>query len=102
MIISTDVAARGIDIPQVNYVVNYDVPEVPENYVHRVGRTGRGMDKGYALTFCAPEEKQALKDVENYLGETISLLKMDSVDRKATIDLAQENASDWRSLINDD
>ena len=85
-----------------NYVVNYDVPEVPENYVHRVGRTGRGMDKGYALTFCAAEERETLKAVEDYLGESISLLKMDTADRKATVELAQENASDWRSLIGDD
>ena len=102
MLISTDVAARGIDIPGVDYVVNYDVPEVPENYVHRVGRTGRGMEKGFALTLCAPEEQRLLDDVEAYLGETIELVVMGRADREATIDFSEDSKNDWRSLIGDD
>ena len=57
VLIATDVSARGIDIPDVDYVVNYDLPDVAENYVHRVGRTGRGKQKGRAVSFCSPEEK---------------------------------------------
>jgi ATP-dependent RNA helicase RhlE len=55
VLIATDVSARGIDIPNVHFVINYDLPEVPENYVHRVGRTGRGVQKGSAIAFCSKE-----------------------------------------------
>ena len=99
MLIATDVSARGIDIPHVNYVVNYDVPDVVENYVHRVGRTGRGMDKGYALTFCAPEEEELLAEVEEYLGGKIDEMKLSREDREATIDFSDESTDDWKSLI---
>ena len=56
--IATDVSARGIDIPNVDFVVNYDMPDVDENYVHRVGRTGRGRNKGYAVSYCSQEEAE--------------------------------------------
>ena len=102
MLIATDVSARGIDIPHVNYVVNYDVPDVVENYVHRVGRTGRGMDKGFALTFCAPEEEELLDEVEQYLGGEIEEMKMSREDREATIDFSADADDDWRSLIADE
>ena len=53
ILIATDVSARGIDIPNINYVINYDLPDKAENYVHRVGRTGRGTKKGIAISFCS-------------------------------------------------
>ncbi len=102
MIITTDVAARGIDIPGVNYVVNYDVPEVAENYIHRVGRTGRGMNKGYALTLVDPEETPLVDAIEKYMGESINILRMDKQEREATLDLSEDGKNDWRSLIGDD
>lgn len=103
MLISTDVAARGIDIPGVDYVVNYDVPEEPENYVHRVGRTGRGMAKGFALTFEDASEKRLVDAIERYLQEAIPILRMGEADREATVDLSEAGENDWRSLIaNDD
>lgn len=102
MLIATDVSARGIDIPSVGYVVNYDVPDVAENYVHRVGRTGRGMDKGYAVTFCAPEEEENLKLVEEYIGGPIDVIKLDKIDQEATIDLSAEAPHDWQRLIDKD
>lgn len=101
MLISTDVAARGIDIPGVDYVVNYDVPEEPENYVHRVGRTGRGMAKGFALTFEDAQEKRLVDAIEQYLQEAIPILRMDEADREATVDLSDAGENDWRSLIGD-
>lgn len=102
MLVTTDVAARGIDIPAVDYVVNYDVPEKPENYVHRVGRTGRGMAKGYALTLADPGESRLIDAIEKYMGEAISILRMDKQEREATVDLSQDGANDWRSLLGDD
>ena len=101
MIISTDVAARGIDIPGVDFVVNYDVPEEPENYIHRVGRTGRGMLKGYAITFVDASESQLVDAIERYLGEAITLLRMDKDEREATVDLSQDGHDDWRKLLRD-
>lgn len=68
LLIATDVSARGIDIDEVHVVLNYDLPDVVENYVHRVGRTGRGTSKGIAFSFVAEEEKELLKKIESYLG----------------------------------
>lgn len=64
ILIATDIAARGIDIPDVSLVVNYDVPTTPEAYVHRIGRTARAGREGRAITLCAPEEQKHLRDIE--------------------------------------
>ena len=69
ILIATDVSARGIDIADVTHVVNYDLPEKPENYVHRIGRTGRGFNKGIAVSFCAQEEKKHLDAIEELLAK---------------------------------
>ncbi len=82
ILIATDVSARGIDVPDVTHVINYDLPEVPENYVHRIGRTGRGFNKGIAVSFCAPEEKAILEDIENLLGKKIEVIKVSKADYK--------------------
>ena len=76
MLIATDVSARGIDIPDVDYVVNYDLPEHAESYVHRVGRTGRGFKKGMAYAFCDVEEKPLLLAIEEYIGKPVKTLEM--------------------------
>lgn len=101
LLITTDVSARGIDIPGVDYVVNYDVPEEPENYVHRVGRTGRGMAKGYALTFADESERQLIDAIQDYMQEQIPILRMDRNEREATLDFSDNSSNDWRSLIRD-
>jgi ATP-dependent RNA helicase RhlE len=64
VLVATDVAARGIDIPGVANVVNYDLPNVPEAYVHRIGRTARAGREGVAISFCSPDERSLLKDIE--------------------------------------
>ena len=64
ILVATDIAARGIDIPGVSHVVNYDLPNVPEQYVHRIGRTARAGRDGIALAFCAEDERPYLKDIE--------------------------------------
>ncbi|RDV15632.1 ATP-dependent helicase [Pontibacter diazotrophicus] len=99
LLIATDVSARGIDIPNVDYVVNYDLPEQPENYVHRVGRTGRGTAKGIAVTFCSPEEKPILDEIQNYLTKDIKVLEVDKEDYEATIDFSAEAKYDWKALL---
>ena len=68
LLVATDVSSRGIDISDVHVVLNYDMPDVLENYVHRVGRTGRGTSKGVAYSFCSTEEKPILEKLESYLG----------------------------------
>ena len=77
LLIATDVTARGIDIQDVDIVVNYDLPDYTENYVHRVGRTGRGKKKGIAFSFCSPHEKELLDEIEGFLGKEITKLKID-------------------------
>ncbi|QPB18435.1 DEAD/DEAH box helicase [Rhizobium sp. 007] len=67
-LIATDVAARGIDIPAVSHVFNYDLPEVPDAYVHRIGRTARAGRDGIAIAFCAPDEARLLRDIERLMG----------------------------------
>lgn len=65
VLIATDIAARGIDINQLELVINYDLPDVAETYVHRIGRTGRAGCKGTALTFCAEDEKSMVREIQN-------------------------------------
>jgi len=71
ILIATDVSARGIDVPDVAWVINYDLPEKPENYVHRVGRTGRGDNRGEAYSFCSPEERPLLEAIEAFIGRPV-------------------------------
>lgn len=76
ILIATDVTARGIDVPDVDYVINYDLPEKVENYVHRVGRTGRGRNKGEAISFCSSTEKDLLIEIEDFIGKPIEVMKV--------------------------
>jgi ATP-dependent RNA helicase RhlE len=101
ILIATDVSARGIDIPNVQYVVNYDLPEQEENYVHRVGRTGRGTEKGNAVSFCSTEEKEMLNQIEKFLGKKIKTLTINKSDYNDTIDFSEDSGKDWQSLIDE-
>ena len=71
VLVATDIAARGIDIDELSHVINYDLPEVPESYVHRIGRTGRAGHEGVAISFCDVEETKALRDIERLCGRSI-------------------------------
>jgi ATP-dependent RNA helicase RhlE len=67
VLVATDIAARGIDVDGITHVVNYDMPDVPENYVHRIGRTARAGTEGMAIAFCAPDEREELHAVERFI-----------------------------------
>ena len=100
VLITTDLSARGIDIPHVELVVNYDLPESPEYYVHRVGRTGRGTNKGQAISFCSKEEREMLTTIEEQLGKPIYRTEISKGFYKDTIESSKENEeTDWQSLI---
>jgi ATP-dependent RNA helicase RhlE len=102
ILIATDVSARGIDIPDVNYVINYDLPEKAENYVHRVGRTGRGVNKGKAISFCSEDEKELLSEIQQFLNKEIEVIKLGKKGYARTIDIAKNNAdTDVQALIAD-
>jgi ATP-dependent RNA helicase RhlE len=75
ILVATDIAARGIDIDDLTHVVNYDLPNVPETYVHRIGRTGRAGASGVAISFCDYEEKMFLKDIEKLIRKNIPVVK---------------------------
>jgi ATP-dependent RNA helicase RhlE len=99
VLVTTDVSARGIDIKQVEYVVNYDLPEIPENYVHRVGRTGRGVEKGYAISFCSPEEKPLLEAIEKFVGSPINIMAFDKEDYQSTLDFSNDAPKDLKAIM---
>ncbi len=84
ILIATDVSARGIDIPGIEYVINYDLPEAAENYVHRVGRTGRGRSKGTAVTFCSEEEKDRLDQIQAFLNKRIETIPVGKKEYRDT------------------
>jgi ATP-dependent RNA helicase RhlE len=103
ILIATDVSARGIDIADVDIVVNYDLPDQAESYVHRVGRTGRANKKGQAVSFCSKEEIPLLKEIETFIGSKIDLIKIKKDVYDETIQLKNDSkVYDWKSLIGDD
>lgn len=99
VLITTDVAARGIDIPDVDYVVNYDLPDLPENYVHRVGRTGRGGKRGQAISFCSQEERELLTAIEDYTGAEIEHYEISKGEYLDIISDSQDGSYDWQKLL---
>ncbi len=77
ILVATDIASRGLDIADVTHVVNYDVPQHPEDYVHRIGRTGRAMKEGNAVTLQAPDETSALMAIESYIKREVPKAKLE-------------------------
>ena len=99
VLIATDITARGIDIPNVEYVINYDLPDKAENYVHRIGRTGRGRNRGYAVSFCSEEEKAMLLEIEDFLGHHIEVEAIDKLTYRETLDNSLEMNRDIKDLM---
>lgn len=74
VLVATDIAARGIDIDELSHVINFELPNVPETYVHRIGRTGRAGANGISISFCDEEEKEYLHDIQKLIGKTIPVI----------------------------
>lgn len=75
VLVATDIAARGIDIDKLRYVINFDIPNVAETYVHRIGRSGRAGEEGNAISLCEPEENDFIKDIEKLIRQKITVVK---------------------------
>lgn len=75
VLVATDIAARGIDIDKLKYVINYDIPNISETYVHRIGRAGRAGEEGVSISICEPEENGFVKDIEKLINQKIELIE---------------------------
>lgn len=75
VLVATDIAARGIDIDKLQYVINFDIPNEPETYVHRIGRCGRAGEEGIAISFCEPEENAYIRDIEKLIKQKLEVVK---------------------------
>lgn len=89
VLIATDIAARGIDIDKLEMVINYDLPEVAETYVHRIGRTGRAGNTGIALSFCAEEEKTYLRDIQRLTGKRLEVANSQQQNKNLLLKIKQ-------------
>ncbi len=85
VLIATDIAARGIDIDELSHVINFDLPNIPETYVHRIGRTGRAGASGIALSFCDGEERAYLKDIQKLIDLTITVIEDQPFEDDGTV-----------------
>lgn len=95
ILIATDVAARGIDVRTITHVINFDLPQIAEDYVHRIGRTGRAGDKGIALSFVSPRDFKMLKDIEKFIGHKIDKTNEANVQSNF-FEKSHENKGDFR------
>ena len=97
IVVATDVLARGIDVDQVAYVVNYDLPTPPESYVHRIGRTGRAGEAGFAVSFVTPETEEELAAIEKLVKQKISELRLAGFDREDAERTAAQKQAKWEA-----
>ncbi len=75
VLVATDIAARGIDVDDLSHVINFELPNIPETYVHRIGRTGRAGNSGSAFSFCDMEERAFLRDIHKLIDQTIPVVE---------------------------
>lgn len=95
IVVATDVLARGIDVDQVAYVVNYDLPTPPESYVHRIGRTGRAGEAGFAVSFVTPETEAELAAIEKLTKQKIPMLQLEGFDLEEAERTAASKQAKW-------
>lgn len=99
VLIATDIAARGIDIDDISHVINYDLPNESESYVHRIGRTARAGASGVAISFCDSEEKAFLKDIEKLIGKRIPLIEDQPFHSQVVVDSKLLSVGKAKTLI---
>jgi ATP-dependent RNA helicase RhlE len=92
VLVATDIAARGLDIPDVSHVINYDVPQHPEDYVHRIGRTGRAQSEGDAFTLMGVADKSHVADIERFIGQKIARTKLEGFDYQRSVLFNEQGA----------
>ncbi|MFC1762475.1 DEAD/DEAH box helicase [Planctomycetota bacterium] len=93
VMVATDIAARGIDVDGITHVINYDVPGFPEDYVHRIGRTGRATATGDAITFVSNDERKSLRNIETFISSKIPIQKIPDFESLAPVDFSRELTS---------
>lgn len=98
VLVATDIAARGIDIDEISHVINYDLPNIPETYVHRIGRTGRAGLGGVALSFCDHEEKEYLRNIQKLINKVIPVIEDHLYPLSHTASVQQEKVMQKRPL----
>ena len=92
ILVATDIAARGIDIDSLSYVFNYDIPNEPETYVHRIGRTGRAGADGTSISFCDIDERPYVKSIEKLTGTKISFIE------DHPFEITEEGIKDYKEM----
>jgi len=97
VLVATDIAARGIDVDELSHVINFDLPEVPETYIHRIGRTGRAGLGGFAISFCSQEQLDLLKDIEKHLKMKIPVVTDSAYSIEFTKEVKPNNKNTSRS-----
>lgn len=100
VLVATDIAARGIDVDELSHVINYDLPDVPETYVHRIGRTGRAGRGGVAITLCDSEELEMFRRIEKVIGKAIPVLEEEKFEIIETV-ISQKTLNQIDKLKND-
>jgi superfamily II DNA/RNA helicase len=86
VLVATDVAARGLDVPGINLVVNYDAPRMADDYVHRIGRTGRAGRAGIAVTFLGRDDRSLMRQIERFTGNKMSLMEIPGLEPRTRLD----------------
>lgn len=99
VLIATDIAARGIDVDNISHVINYDLPNESESYVHRIGRTARAGTSGIAISFCDAEEKAFLKDIEKLIGKSIPVISEQPYHSEKVVEARLMSSSKAKALI---
>jgi ATP-dependent RNA helicase RhlE len=99
VLVATDIAARGIDIDELTHVINYELPNVPETYVHRIGRTGRAGAAGTAVSFCDWSEKIFLSDIQKLTRQQIPVIKSHLYDVPGMHDIARPAVSFYNGRV---